>query len=108
MQHYINHELANKPVMLVGVSAGRGGSYPVMQMRDMGYKNNHYIISSENLVIQGVNGMFNDHEMSEESVDYSMKKRADYALRVLAEYSKALTSVRASGVLDLDAFANGM
>jgi len=108
MQHYLGNELANKPVMLVGVSAGRGGSYPVMQMRTMGYKNNHYVISPEALIVQGVNDMFNDHAMNEESSDYPLKQRADYGLKVLIEYAKALESVRQSGVIDLDTFGSGM
>lgn len=107
MQHYLGHELANKPVMLVGVSAGRGGHYPIMQMRTMGYKNNHYIISPEALVVQGVNDTFNDHDMSEHVSDKMLKDRADYGLKVLIEYAKALKSVRQSGVIDLEAFESG-
>jgi NAD(P)H-dependent FMN reductase len=108
MQHYLGNELANKPVMNVGVSAGRGGHYPLAQMRDMGHKNNHFVISPEALLVQGVNDAFNDHNMSEDASDSMLKNRADYSLKILVEYAKALVSVRQSGVVDLDAFANGM
>jgi len=108
MQHYIGQELANKPVMTVGVSAGRGGHYPLAQMRDMGYKNNHYVITPESLLVQGVNDSFNDHDMSEDAPDKMLKDRADYSIKVLLEYAKALRAVRESGVIDLESFANGM
>ena len=108
MQHYLVHELAHKPVMLVGVSSGRGGKYPVMQMRTMGYKNNHYVISPESLVVQGVKDVFNDLDMSEESSDYLLKARASYAIKILMEYAKTLQQVRSSSVVDFKQFGNGV
>jgi NAD(P)H-dependent FMN reductase len=108
MQHYVEKQLAHKPIMLVGVSSGRNGHYPLAQMRQIGYKNNQYVISPEALLVQGVNNMLNDHDMNEEDSDYSVKKRADYALKVLVEYAKALAFVRSSGVVDYDSFKNGV
>jgi azobenzene reductase len=109
MLHFVGKELAHKPVMLVGVSAGRGGTYPVAQMRQIGQKNNQYVISPESLIVQGVNDIMNDHEMSDEkSPDQSVKTRADYALKVLIEYAKSLKTVRESGVIDHESFANGV
>ncbi len=108
MLHYLGKELAHKPVMLVGVSSGRGGHYPLMQMRTMGYKNNHYVISPEALLVQGVNDMMNNHEPEAGSVDESVQRRADYALRNLIEYAKALRNVRESGVVDFEEFKNGV
>lgn len=108
MLQYVGTELAHKPVMLVGVTAGRNGHYPIMQMRIMGYKNNHFVISPESLLVQGVNDVLNDHEMPEEGGDASVKKRADYALRILKEYAQALKSVRDSGVVDHENFPNGV
>jgi NAD(P)H-dependent FMN reductase len=106
--HYIKHEMAHKPVMLVGVSSGRGGSYPLAQMKQAGQKNRHFVISPENLVVSGVEQMFVDDQMDESSPDYALKTRADYALKVLLEYAKALQLVRANEVIDLKNFANGV
>ncbi len=106
--HYIDKELANKPAMLVGVTSGRNGHYPLMQMRVMGYKNNQFIISPENVLVQGVKDIMNSHSPEPDSPDESVQKRADYALRVLSEYAKALQQVRASGVIDFAQFKNGV
>lgn len=108
MMHYVGTELAHKPVMLTGVSAGRGGQYPVMQMRSMQYKNSHFVISPEALVVQDCNNMLNDHDMNDEADDIIIKKRADYSLKILVEYAKALGSVRDSGVVDHESFPYGM
>ena len=105
----LGKQLAHKPVMLVGVSSGRGGHYPLIQMRNIGYKNSKIVISPENLLVQDCNNVLNDHDSAEVgTADNSVKARADYALRVLAEYSKALASVRDSGVVDDSRFSNGV
>jgi len=108
MMHYAGGNMAHKPVMLVGVSSGRGGTYPLAQMRLMGHKNTHYVISPENLIVGGVNDMLNDQDMDESAPDFSVKKRADYALKVLVEYAIALKSIREGGVVDMSLFPNGV
>lgn len=107
MLHFVGRELAHKPVMLTGVSDGRGGHYPLMQMRIMNYKNNHYVISPEALLVQDCKNVLNDHEEAEGSDGY-VKKRADYALKVLLAYGESLKSVRSSGVINFEEFPNGV
>lgn len=106
--HYVENELAHKPVMLVGVSSGIGGAYPIEQMKQMGPKNKHYVISPESLRLMKVKELFNDQDFSENAVDLSVKRRADYSLKVLIEYAKALSIVRESGVFNPDEFASGV
>lgn len=108
MLHYVGQEMAYKPVMLVGVSAGRGGTYPVDQMRLLGQKNRHYVISPEALVVSDVENVFNDDDMSESAEDSALKARAEYGLKVLAQLSQSLVAVRSSGVVDLQTFRNGV
>ena len=108
MLHYAEHELAYKPVMLVGVSAGRGGSHPVDQMRLMGQKNRHYILSPENLIVGGVESVFNGPEFDKNAGDFPLKERAGYSLKVLVKLAESLSEVRTSGVLDFERFGNGV
>ena len=108
MLHYAEHELAYKPVMLVGVSAGRGGTHPIDQMRLMGHKNRHYILSPENLVVSGVESAFNDSDMSKQAPDYVLKSRAAYSLDMLIMLAESLQYVRNSGKIDLTTFPNGV
>jgi NAD(P)H-dependent FMN reductase len=104
--HYVGNqkEMAHKPVMLVGVSSGRGGSYPIAQMKQIGQKNKHYVISPENLVVGDVEKVLVDGKMTVEG----LAARADYALKVLLEYGKALHLVRYNGVVNDPTFKNGV
>lgn len=104
---YVDKEMAHKPVMLTGVSSGRGGHYPLLQMRSIGYKNRHFVISPENLLVQDCENVLNDHEYSE-GVDGYVKKRADYALNILLSYAEALVNVRNSGKINYNDFSNGV
>ncbi len=104
MLHYADKEMADKPVLAVGVSSGRGGRYPLQQMRIMGYKNKNFVVIPES--------MYYDH-IEESLVDGALTnprsaERTDYALKVLVEYAKALRAVRASGVIDYEKFPNGL
>jgi NAD(P)H-dependent FMN reductase len=101
---YAGTELAHKPVMLVGVSSGRGGTYPLADMRLMGYKNRHYVIIPENAIVQHVEETLVDGQMT----DGWVRDRLQYGTTVLVEYAKALAQVRQSGVLDLVKFKNGV
>jgi len=102
--HYVDREMADKPVLTIGVSSGSGGRYPLQQMRTMGYKNKRCVVIPESIFYDHitehlVDGVFTDNRITE---------RTDYALKVLAEYAKALSVVRESGVTDYEKFPNGL
>ena len=101
--HYLKQEIADKPVYLVGVSAGRGGRYPLLQMRQMGYKNKHFVIIPESIYFDQVNDNLVDGKLQNEQIE----KRLAYGLSTLEVYAKALKQVRDSGVLDYETFPNG-
>ena len=104
MFHYLDTELADKPVLAVGVSAGVGGRYPLQQMRTMGYKNKRHVIIPESLYYDHVKETLVDGKITNETIS----KRTDYALHVLVEYAKGLAHVRASGVIDYEKFPHGL
>lgn len=101
--HYLRQELADKPVYLVGVSSGRGGRYPLLQMRQLGYKNKHFVIIPESIFIDQVTENLVAGELHNEHI----KTRLEYGLRTLRAYADALQTVRASGVTDYERFPNG-
>ncbi len=100
-------EVGHKPAMIVTVSASRNGAYPVAELRMSGYKNNSIVWTPEHLIVREVKGVFQEAEPVGENDQYT-RKRAEYGLRVLAEYAKALAQVRASGVLDHKTYPFGM
>ena len=102
-----DHSVAFKPGLIVGVSASRNGAYPVAELRMTGGKNTHIDWIPEHLIVRDVAKMFIGDEPADEADAY-IRTRADYALKLLIEYAKALKQVRDSGVIDLKAYGSGM
>lgn len=106
---YVRHTMANKPAYLVGVSAYRGGTYPIAEMRMNSAKNSFVNYLPEHLVIRGAESFMNDNEASASDEDDAyIRARAIYGLNILEEYAKALKAVRDSGVFDYKTYTNGM
>jgi NAD(P)H-dependent FMN reductase len=103
-------EIGHKPALIVTVSASRGGSYPVAELRMSGTKNNRLVWLTEHVIVQhagqNLNAPDGTVELSKE--DATIRQRLRYALRLLEEYGKALRQVRASGVIDHRTFKSGM
>ncbi|SFI42142.1 NAD(P)H-dependent FMN reductase [Pseudomonas guineae] len=100
-------ELAHKPGLLVGVSAGIGGAYPISELRASSYKNCRLCYLPEHLIVRNVERVLNTPAPSSED-DQRLHARIDYALDVLVKYAHALQPVRASIDMSNPEFANGM
>ena len=103
-------EIGHKPALIVTVSASRGGSYPVAELRMSGYKNNRVAWIPEHVIVHHAADNLNapDGAPGLSREDAATRLRLRYALQVLAEYGKALALVRASGVIDHRTFKSGM
>ncbi|PYC20959.1 NADPH-dependent FMN reductase [Aquipseudomonas alcaligenes] len=100
-------ELAHKPALLVGVSSGIGGAYPISELRASGYKNCRIAYLPEHLIVRQVEAVMNEGPAAGED-DLRIRARADYALDILGKYAEALKPVRAAIDLSNPAFTNGM
>jgi NAD(P)H-dependent FMN reductase len=100
-------EVAHKPALIVAVSSGRGGSYPVNELRTSGYKNNRLLYIPEHVVVQDVNDVLKGDSPAGER-DAWIRKRIGFAVAILLEYAKALGPVRSSGLTDHADFPYGM
>ena len=99
--------LAHKPGLIVTVSAGAGGSYPVSELRISSYKNTRLCYIPDHVIVRNVGQMLHGDQPAEEH-DEALRGRITYSLRVLVEYAKALQLVRESGVIDLKTFPYGV
>lgn len=102
------NEVGHKPVLLVGVSAGSGGAYPISELRSTATKNNRMNIIPEHLIVRDVNDVMNDQSPSDNEDDAYIQKRALFALEVLKEYTHALKPLRENGRVLSEEFGNGM
>jgi len=99
--------LAHKPGLIVTVSAGLGGSYPVNELRTSSYKNTRLCYIPDHVIVRNVGQVLRGEQPADEHDD-AIRNRITYSLRVLLEYTKALKLVRDSGVVDLKTFPYGM
>ena len=104
-----NHlrRLAHKPGLIVTVSSGLGGSYPVVELRTSSYKNTRICYIPDHVIVRNVGQVLKGDQPADEH-DCSLRKRIEYSVRILLEYSKALQLVRASGAIDLKSYPFGM
>jgi NAD(P)H-dependent FMN reductase len=102
-------ELGHKPALIVGVSSGDGGAYPVAELRMSSYKNSRICYIPEHLIIRKVERVLNDDpQQNDPDADRYFRDRARWSLDILLAYAHALGTVRSSGVADSDQFRNGM
>lgn len=99
-------ELGHKPALLVGVSAGLGGAYPIAELRASSYKNSRILYLPEQLIIRNVESMMNSEIPSDEN-DIRIRTRIDWALHLLCQYDDALRTIR-TAIKHPPEFSTGM
>lgn len=92
-----DHELDHKPGLIITVSAGLGGSYPVAELRMSSYKNTFLNWIPEHVILRNVEKEFEN-----------LVPRVSESLGILREYSRALKSVRESDTVRQKKFLYGM
>lgn len=103
------NELAHKPALIVGVSSGDGGAYPVAELRMSSYKNSRICYLPEQLIVRHVEAVLNENpEHNNQEADEYFRGRIDWTLHQLQQYAIALKHVRDSGVTDMSVYGNGM
>lgn len=107
MLHWSAPEVGHKPALIITVSSSGNGTYPVNELRTSGYKNSRILYLPEHVIVRDVNNVLNDTAETTEADGY-IRRRLDFALRILTSYADALGPVRASGVTASKDFANGM
>jgi len=103
------NEVGHKPALIVSVSSGVGGSYPVAELRMSSYKNSRICYIPEHVIIRDVESVLNGNKAdNNERSDSYIHERLQWSLNILNEYAAALKQVRASGATHTDTFTNGM
>lgn len=103
------NELGHKPALIVSVSSGAGGAYPVAELRMSSYKNSRICYIPEQVIVRNVEGILNeDARDNDPKSDQYIRQRLQWALRILKEYAVGLKHVRDSGVTQSDEYKNGM
>ena len=104
--YFSSSVLFHKPALIVAVSAGQGGAYPVAELRASSYKNTKLCYIPDHVIIRNIENILNDSEPCSQD-DKLIRKRIDFSLLVLKEYALALSKVRSANI-DFEQFPYGM
>jgi NAD(P)H-dependent FMN reductase len=97
-------ELTHKPGLIVSVSSGQGGAYPIADLRSFSYKNTHIMWIPENIIIRNVES-FNPGSHGEVIPSW-LDNRIEYTLTLLLAYSSNMKPLRK--IINRKDFGNGM
>ena len=99
-----NGELSHKPGLIVSVSSGNGGAYPITELRSSSYKNTHIMWIPENIIIRNVEE-FNPGNHGDKIPEW-LDDRIDYVLELLLAYVSNMKPLRK--LINRKDFGNGM
>tara|TARA_B100001057_G_C22748504_1_gene910757 strand:- start:364 stop:963 length:600 start_codon:yes stop_codon:yes gene_type:complete len=99
-----NGEFAHKPGLIVSVSSGDGGAYPIAELRSSSYKNTHIMWIPENIIIRNVE-QFNPGNHGNDIPKW-LDSRIDYVLKLFLAYTFNMKSLRE--IINRKDFGNGM
>ena len=100
-------ELADKPGLIVAVSSGMGGAYPVAELRMSSYKNTFLCYLPNQIILRNVTALFQD-EAAPSPLDEELRARLLHDLKLLRGYATALAAVREQKLRDLDSYPHGV
>lgn len=97
-------ELFHKPGLIVSISSGNGGAYPISELRSSSYKNSHILWIPENIIIRNVN-QFLPGKHGELIPDW-LDDRIKYSCNLLIKYAEYLRPIQK--IINRKDFGNGM
>ena len=99
-----NGELFHKPGLIVSISSGSGGAYPVSELRSSSYKNTHIMWIPENIIIRNVE-QFNPGNHGALIPNW-IDERIKYSCNLLIKYAEYLKPIQK--FINRKEFSNGM
>ena len=102
-----SQELAHKPALIVSVSAGINGAYPVSELRMSSYKNTYLSYLPSHIIVRNVGDVLNEDE-SVDDRDTSIRERIWYELNIFTHYIKAYKKIREEAEFDFKKYPFGM
>lgn len=90
-------DTAHKPVLIVAVSSGVSGAYPIAELRMNAFKNNKLVAIPDHLIIRNVEEVLNHQQASPSTLterDQQIRHRIGYSLHTLQAYSRTHKTLR--------------
>ncbi|MEN9945865.1 MAG: hypothetical protein RLZZ293_251 [Pseudomonadota bacterium] len=102
-------ELAHKPTLLVGVSSGTGGNYPLAELRMNSHKNTKVCYIPEQMIIKDVVNLLNsDAELNTSQFAEDTAKRLHYTIDTLLIYAENFIAIRNNALIKQNSYPYGI
>lgn len=99
---HLNREIVgHKPALLVGVSSGIGGTYPVAELKSSINKNNRMLLIPDHVIVRHVDGDF-------DSGEHPIGPRIKESVEELLLYARHMQNLRQELSFDYQTYKNGM
>ena len=99
-----NGELFHKPGLIVSISSGNGGAYPISDLRSSSYKNSHIMWIPENIIIRNVEQYSPGNHGT--LIPTWIDDRIKYSCNLLIKYAEHLKPIQK--FINRKDFGNGM
>lgn len=99
--------MGHKPALIVSVSSGTGGTFPISELRSSSYKNTKICYLPEHVIIRKVEEVLNDFKTPQSDDDERIRKRIDHTIQMLGKYAEAFFTFKNMD-FDFHKFPNGM
>ena len=99
-----NGEVFHKPGLIVSISSGNGGAYPISELRSSSYKNSHIMWIPENIIIRNVEQFLPGNHGN--LIPVWIDDRINYSCNLLLKYAEYLKPIQK--FINRKDFANGM
>lgn len=99
-------EIGHKPNLIVSISAGHGGTYPISELRAFGFKNNKMCHIPDHVLIQKVNSVLG--EIKRNNAESYILKRLKWSIYVLVQYALVMKNLRSDSILFDEKYEDGM
>lgn len=86
-------EVGHKPALIISVSSGISGAYPVADLRMSGHKNNKICYIPDHIIVRYVKEVLNEQDSQNKSDDLT-RERLSHGLAMLVAYSRAFFQLR--------------
>lgn len=98
-----NGEFLHKPALIVAISSGNGGSYPVAELRMSSYKNTKICYIPEHIIVRNVEECFDDSNSTNIT-----KQRLHHVLDILFVYAQSFLEIRSNQIISNNKYPYGM
>lgn len=85
-------DTAHKPALLVAVSSGISGAYPIAELKMNALKNNKLVPIPDHLIIRNSENVL--QQGPQDAREQQLRGRVDYSLHMLHQYALALATIR--------------